>query len=136
MKISDVNYYVARGIFYGYSQDSIANFIFRCYCVDNNQSMIGLPTSIGTPFEYLGWIPSEEELAMNPQDVIDLINKRRTFSVPLGVNAEDADPEDIEFGRYVIKIMRPGVERKLVQSMAASIILKMIAKGYSIEEDM
>lgn len=133
MKITDVTYYVARGIFYGYSRESIQNFVIRHYCVDN-QLTVDTPSSKGTPFEGMGWIPSETELGLDPQEVIRLINFRRIYSVPFGEHAEDQDPEDIEFGKYTMVLMKPGLSRSLVQNMTAAIILQMATLGYSLED--
>jgi hypothetical protein len=133
MKITDVTYYVARGIFYGYSQESIQNFILRGYCVEN-QLVIDIPSPTGTLFEGMGWIPSEKELGLDPQEVIRLINFRRIYSVPFGEHAEDLDPEDIEFGKYTMVLMKPGLSRSLVQNMAAAIILQMATRGYALED--
>ena len=70
-------YFILTGIFYGYSKEAIHAFIMRCCDVDMGNESEFTPTSTGTQFEHMGFIPSARELAMTVEEVASEVNSRR-----------------------------------------------------------
>lgn len=80
--MSDIQYYILNGIFYGYSKESIRAFLTRRWAVDNRRMTPGTPTAMGTPFEGTGMIPSARELELGLEAVTSEVNSRRICSHP------------------------------------------------------
>ena len=100
-----LRYFILTGIFYGYSKEAIHAFIMRCCDVDMGNESEFTPTSTGTQFEHMGFIPSARELAMTVEEVTSDVNSRRickasfpydgAFDVEFAAFTENP-PEDIE----------------------------------------
>lgn len=85
--MSDASYYILGGIFYGYSNESIRAYLMRRWAVDNRSVTPETPTSIGTPFEGTGFIPSARELELGLEAVTSEVNSRRICSQPFPYDA-------------------------------------------------
>lgn len=72
-----LTYLVLAGIFYGYSKEAIHAYLMRCCDVDTGNVNDLTPTSTGTQFEHMGFIPSARELAMTVEEVTSEVNSRR-----------------------------------------------------------
>ena len=68
----------------------------RCCDVDMGNEGEFTPTSTGTQFEHMGFIPSARELAMTVEEVTSEVNSRRICSQPFPSD----DPCDEEFEAF------------------------------------
>ena len=83
--------WVVMGLYYGYSESSIMNFVQRCNQIDTQGDPCD-PEEYKTSWFNLsstGYIPAEVELKQNHEEVIAGINSRRYCKLPF--NHPDID---------------------------------------------
>lgn len=110
--MKELAFFILSGLYYGYSKEAIHAYITRRCDIDTLNVSSFTPTSSGTPFEGTGFVPSERELAMKPEDVISELNSRRICSAPfpgLGPDEEfdvffDNPPESVK--NQVVEVLQ------------------------------
>lgn len=90
----ELAFFILSGLYYGYSKEAIWAYITRRCDMDMMNVSTFTPSSIGTPFEGTGFVPSDRELAMTPEDVISEVNSRRICSVPFPGNGPEEELDD------------------------------------------
>lgn len=96
-KLSGYQAYVLKGIFLGYSKESILAFCIRSVAIDAGIE----PEYKDTRFDGLGFIPSDRESRMTLLEVFCDINSRRFASCPF---PRDDLIESDEFKTFVLKL--------------------------------
>lgn len=80
--MSEITFYILKGLFYGYSKEAIHAFLMRRCDIDSGRGTDESPSSLGTHLEDTGLIPSARELAMTLEEVTLDVNSRRICSAP------------------------------------------------------
>lgn len=78
----DKFFYALKGVYFGYSKESIHAFAMRDQDDDNGTIDEFTPTSEGTPFDGTGFIPSEREVKLGWEAVTSEVNSRRICKAP------------------------------------------------------